>query len=253
MVRPSASRQRDYGGGEHEDGEAGAAHSPRAIRASSRFLERFASATSRTHPPQQLGSGPCSVRPGYRASRPCPPVAVRRPVVLVGAVPAVDQVGELGHVVVASLVASSTAAPEARLPRDARRRLDRSRWPRSRLARCSRTSSSMCWAQTTRPTRSHCRSASSASHHVCARCRTCRSHPGSGSPSALCRRCCGRTGCRMRSTARWPAHPARDAGEDVASAPPPLVSESGTANSIAPSRQLSKIQLWWTRASFMPA
>ena len=42
-------------------------------------------------------------------------------------------------------------------------------------------------------------------------------------------------------------------GKMSPSAPPPFVSASGTANSIAPSRQLSKIQLSWTRASFMPA
>ena len=37
------------------------------------------------------------------------------------------------------------------------------------------------------------------------------------------------------------------------SAPPPLTNESGTENIIAPSRQLSKIQLWWTLALFIPA
>ena len=37
------------------------------------------------------------------------------------------------------------------------------------------------------------------------------------------------------------------------SAPPPLTSVSGTAIRKAPMRQLSKIQLSCTRASFMPA
>ena len=42
-------------------------------------------------------------------------------------------------------------------------------------------------------------------------------------------------------------------GEMSPSPPPPLVSASGTANSRAPSRQLSKKWLSCTRASFMPA
>ena len=36
------------------------------------------------------------------------------------------------------------------------------------------------------------------------------------------------------------------------SAPPPLTNESGTENIITPSRQLSKNQLWWTLALFIP-
>ena len=41
-------------------------------------------------------------------------------------------------------------------------------------------------------------------------------------------------------------------GLTLPSAPPAEVRASGTANSIDPKRQLSKIQLLCTRASFMP-